>query len=77
MGSVRVTFRGVHAMALTTGVTVWSRELDLIQTSEDCRGNRFRLIGTSDRNRNDTGFLNCEIVPPNEKGIAYEDHLLQ
>jgi len=58
-------------------LTAWSCQLVLIQTSEDRCSNRFRLIGTSDRDRNNTSFLNREIVPSQEQGIAYEDHLFQ
>jgi hypothetical protein len=55
-------------------LTVRSCKLALVQTSEDCRSHRFRLIGTSDRDRNNTGFLHREIVPSHEQGIAYENH---
>ena len=58
-------------------LTVRSCKLALIQTSEDCRSHRFRLIGTSDRDRNNTGFLNREIVPSHEQGIAYKDYFFQ
>jgi hypothetical protein len=58
-------------------LTVRSCKLALIQTSEDRRSQRFRLIGTSDRDRNNTGFLHWEIVPSREQGIAYENHFLQ
>jgi len=72
-----ITVRNRYVTGAERMLTLWSCKLALIQTSEYCRSNRFRLLGTSDRDRNNTGFLHWEIVPSHEQRIAYEDHFFQ
>jgi hypothetical protein len=48
-------------------LTVRSCKLALIQTSEDCRSHRFRLIGTSDRDRARPASLTGKSFPPTNR----------
>jgi hypothetical protein len=53
------------------------RVLIVIQTSDDCFSNPFRLIGATNWDRNDASFFSRIVVSTGEQGIAYEDHLFQ
>ena len=47
------------------------------QTSDDCFDNPLSLVGTLNRNRNNTCLFSRIVVPSREQGIPYENHLLQ
>jgi hypothetical protein len=50
--------------------------LNAIQTSDDCLNNPFRLIGTSDLDGHNACLYRWIVVPTNQQGIPYKNHLI-